>query len=158
MRPHWRLAKNAIANLGRGSAAALVLVLLPPILVRHMSTASYAAWVLVLQAAGYLSYMDLGLQTAVGRYVAYAQEKNDAEQRDSVFSTALAGLGGAALISMALLPLAAWAVPFLFPHIPAALLPEMRWALLIAAGSTAVGLPASALASLRDSSATKSRR
>ena len=144
MRPHWRLAKNATANLARGGATALVVLLLPPILVRHMPSAAYGVWVLVLQTAGYIGYLDLGLQTAVGRYIAYANEKKDAEQRDSVFSTAFAGLALAGLISLALLPMVAWAAPLLFPHIPAALISEMRWALVIVGGSLAIGLPASA--------------
>ncbi len=144
MRPRWRLAKNAMANLGRGGTTTLVVLLLPPILVRHMPSAAYGVWVLVLQTAGYIGYLDLGLQTAVGRYVAYANERKDAEQRDSVFSTAFAGLALAGLISLALLSIAVLAAPLIFPRIPTALLIETRWALAIVGGSLAIGLPASA--------------
>ena len=139
-----RLARNALANLARGGATALTVLLLPPILVRHMAADSYAVWVLVLQITGYLSFLDLGLQTAVGRYVAYADEKNDAGQRDSVFSTAVAALAFAGLCSLALLPVLAGAAPLLCPGLPASLLTEMRWALLIVGGSLAIGLPSSA--------------
>jgi O-antigen/teichoic acid export membrane protein len=144
MRPHRRLAKNATANLVRGGVTALVVLLLPPILVRHMPSAAYSLWILVLQTAGYIAYLDFGLQTAVGRYVAYANERQDAQQRDAVFSTAFAGLALAGLVSLALLPIAVWAVPLVFPRVPPALISEMRWSLVIVGSSLAIGLPASA--------------
>jgi O-antigen/teichoic acid export membrane protein len=141
---HWRFVRNAVANLGRGSAAAVVALLLPPLLVRHMTAASYAIWVLVLQTAAYVSYLDFGLQTAIGRYVAFAKEKGDVDLRDSVFSTAFAGLCGAALISLVCLALAAAGIPEIFPNVPGPLVPQMRWALLIVGFSIAAELPASA--------------
>jgi O-antigen/teichoic acid export membrane protein len=55
-----------------------------------MTSAAYAVWVLVLQTSAYISFFNLGLQTAIGRYVAYANEKRDAALRDAVFSTAFA--------------------------------------------------------------------
>ena len=144
MQIHWRFVKNAVANLGRGSAAAVVALLLPPLLVRHMTGTSYAVWVLVLQTAAYVSYLNFGLQTAIGRYVAFAKEKGDVELRDSIFSTAFAGLCGAALISLLCLAGAAAAVPQLFPSVPAPFVPQMRTALLIVGFSLAAELPASA--------------
>ncbi len=144
MQIHWRFAKNALANLGRGSAAAVVALLLPPVLVRHMTPASYAVWVLVLQTAAYVSYLNFGLQSAVGRYVAFANEKRDVELRDSVFSTAFAGLCTAALISLVCLFAVIAATPAIFPGVPRSLIPQMRLALLIVGFAMAVELPASA--------------
>jgi len=139
-----RLVKNAVANLGRGSAAAVVALLLPPVLVRHMTPASYAVWVLVLQTAAYAGYLNFGLQTAIGRYVAYTNEKKDIEQRDSVFSTAFVGLCCAALVSLVCLAAAILAAPAIFPSVPGPLIPPMRLALLLVGFSMAVELPASA--------------
>lgn len=140
----WRFVKNAVANLGRGSAAAVVAILLPPVLVRHMPAASYAVWVLVLQIAAYVGYLDFGLQTAIGRYVAFANEKNDPIGRDGIFSTAFAGLSTAALIGLALISLLSIASDRIFPSVPPALAPSMRSAILIVGVSVAIGLPASA--------------
>jgi O-antigen/teichoic acid export membrane protein len=144
MQIHWRFAKNAVANLGRGSAAAVVALLLPPILVRHMTPASYAVWVLVLQTAAYAGYLNFGLQTAIGRYVAYANEKGDIEQRDSVFSTAFLGLCCAAVISLVCLGTATLGIANIFPSVPGPLIPQMRIALLLVGFSMTVELPASA--------------
>jgi O-antigen/teichoic acid export membrane protein len=139
-----RFAKNTFANLGRGSAAAVVALLLPPVLVRHMTPAAYAVWVLVLQTCAYISFLNLGLQTAIGRYVAYANEKRDMALRDSVFSTAFATLCCAALLSIVCLIVAVLAAPVVFPSVPGALVLQMRLALLIVGLAMAVELPASA--------------
>jgi O-antigen/teichoic acid export membrane protein len=144
MQIHWRFAKNAIANLGRGGASAVVAVLLPPILVRHMTAPAYAIWVLILQTAAYVSYLNFGLQTAIGRFVAYANEKKDTAHRDSVYSTAFAGLCCAAFVSLICLAIAILAAPTFFPSVPGPLIRQMRLALLIVGSTMAIELPASA--------------
>jgi O-antigen/teichoic acid export membrane protein len=141
---HWRFVKNALANLGRGGAAAAVALLLPPILVRHMTAANYAVWVLILQTAAYTGYMNFGLQTAIGRYVAYARERGDTELRDSVFSTAFLGLCVACVISLVCLVVVLLTAPKIFPSVPAALIAPMRVALALVGFSMAAELPASA--------------
>lgn len=140
-----RLLKNAFANLSRGGAGAVVAMVLPPILVRHMPLAAYAVWILILQVVGYLGYLDFGLQTAVGRYIAFANEKKDADLRDGVFSTAVIGLAIAALLGLAVIVVAAAACRLIFPSIPLALAPPMRIAILIVGFSVALGLPVTAL-------------
>jgi len=109
-----------------------------------MTQIDYSIWVLVLQVAAYSSYLDFGLQTAVGRYIAIANEKHDPHQRDSVFSTALVGLSIASVIAIMTLIVVACTAGMLFPKVPAALLPSMRTALLIVGSSIALGLPSSA--------------
>jgi O-antigen/teichoic acid export membrane protein len=108
-----------------------------------MAPAAYAVWVLVLQVVAYLGYLDLGLQTAVGRYIAFANEKKDTELRDGIFSTAFAGLSIAAVLGLVLIFVAAAESKSIFPSIPAALLAPMRTATLIVGISAALGLPAS---------------
>jgi O-antigen/teichoic acid export membrane protein len=124
--------------------AALVAILLPPVLVRHMEPATYAVWVLVLQFVAYVGYLDFGLQTAVGRYVAFANEKNDTQWRDGIFSTAFVGLSIAALSGVVVIVAASAASHLIFPSIPISLLAPMRSTMLIVGISVALGLPASA--------------
>jgi O-antigen/teichoic acid export membrane protein len=144
MSTHSVFFKNALANLGRGGAAGLVALVLPPLLVRHMRATDYAVWVLVLQVGAYVNYLDFGLQTAIGRYVAFANEKHDREQRDTVFSTAFAALAGACLLSIVLLLAATAGVRLIFPSLPTDSVSMMRWAMVILGVSVALGLPASA--------------
>ena len=72
------LLKNALANVFRGGAAAVVAVVLPSFLARLMSTSAYGAWLLILQLSAYVGYLDFGIQTAVGRFVAHSNERGDA--------------------------------------------------------------------------------
>jgi O-antigen/teichoic acid export membrane protein len=145
MKTHWRLAKNAVANLVRGGTAGVVALILPAVLVRHMTQTNYAVWVLVLQVAAYSAYLEFGLQTAVGRYIAIAHEKEDYEQGNSIFSTAVVGLSVAAAIAIVMLCVVTIEARWIFPAVPAALLTEMQRALLIVGVSIAIGLPSSAL-------------
>ena len=144
MQTRWRLAKNATANLVRGGTSGVVAIFLPAILVRHMTQMNYSIWVLVLQVAAYSSYLDFGLQTAVGRYIAVTNERQDVHQRDAIFSTAFVGLSVASLIAIAALIGLACGAGILFPKVPISLLPTMRSALLIVGSSIALGLPSSA--------------
>lgn len=139
-----RLLKNAAANLSRGGVTAAVALLLPPILVRHMAPAAYAVWVLALQAAAYMGYLDFGLQTAVGRYIAYANEKHDDDWRDAVFTTAFSGLTLAGILGAAAIAIIAAAARPIFSSVPQALLMPLQTTILIVGLSVAAGLPASA--------------
>jgi O-antigen/teichoic acid export membrane protein len=58
------LVKNAFANVCRGGAAALVMLLMPPFLTRILSKDAYGAWLLILQLATYVSLLDFGIQIA----------------------------------------------------------------------------------------------
>ena len=143
MNSKFILAKNALANVVRGSSAAVVAILLPPFLTRLMSPDAYGAWSLVLQISAYIGYLDFGIQTAVGRFVAHANETGDAEHRDRIVSTSLAGLSAAGLLGLASITVIAVLMPHIFPRLPLDLVADARIALLLVASSLAVGLPAS---------------
>lgn len=136
-----RILKNAGANVARGVAAALVAVVLPPVLTRSLSPAAYGAWALVLQLSAYIVYLDFGIQTAVGRFVAYGQERSDRGYCDRMVSTAVAALAVAGLLGLTAAALAAFLLPRLFHQMPAALLAPARAAVVLVAGSLALGLP-----------------
>jgi O-antigen/teichoic acid export membrane protein len=137
------LVKNAAANVVRGSASAVVAVVTPLFLVRLMSVDSYGVWSLVLQLSAYVGYLDFGIQTAVGRFVAHSNEKSDEAQRDGIVSTSFAAL----TVIGAVVLLASFGVAFLFPHVfrhmPSALVGDAGVAFVLVASSLAIGLPAS---------------
>ena len=135
--------KNAAANVVRGGATAMVAVALPPFLTRLMSPESYGAWALVLQVSAYVGYLDFGIQTAVGRFVAYANEKRDNTHRDRIVSTAIVGLVVAGIVGLCGCAVLALGLPTIFRQMPRALVGDARVALILVGGSLAVGLPAS---------------
>jgi hypothetical protein len=57
MQIRLRFARNGFTNLLRGSAAALIALVLLLVLVRHISLSSFAVWVLLLQAAAHFRYL-----------------------------------------------------------------------------------------------------
>lgn len=133
--------KNAFANVVRGSFSALIAVILPPFLVRILPTETFSIWVLVLQLTAYVSYFELGIQTTVGRFVAYANEAGDFKQRDSIINTSLAILSASGLLAVLFLCLLVWQLPHIFPKIPNILLTEAKVAILLLGSSLAIGLP-----------------
>jgi O-antigen/teichoic acid export membrane protein len=116
---------------------------LPPLLVRMLSSTTYNIWALILQLSAYIAFLDFGIQTAVGRFVAHATEVGDQAERTRIVSTALVLLAALGALGLGAIGLLAWQLPELFPAIPAGAVGEARAALLMVGGSTAVGLPAS---------------
>ena len=74
-----RFLKNGLANVVTGAGAAALSVGLPYFFVRALSQQEFVIWVLVLQVAAYVNFLNLGLQTAVGRYVALTLSCGDSE-------------------------------------------------------------------------------
>jgi O-antigen/teichoic acid export membrane protein len=145
MRPlHFTIAKNAVANIMRGGASAVVAVVLPHFLTRVLGTDRFAGWALMLQLVAYANYLDFGLQTAVARYLAAALEKGDHELRDRLLSNAIAIPSVAGVIAICSLGIVAWQLPHLFRSIPLGLSGEIGSGILILGVSTAIGLPLSA--------------
>lgn len=120
-------------------------LLLPPFLVRKLSVEAYGTWALVLQVALYFGFVDFGIQTAVARFVAHADELNDPEQRDGIASTALLCLILASALGLFVVGFISWQLPHLFKAMPASLHWDAKIAMLLMGGSFALGLPVSVI-------------
>lgn len=106
-----------------------------------MDQEHFAAWVLLLQIAAYINFLDFGIQTAVARFVAQAVERQDPRERDSYVSTAAVMLSCAAILAFVVICMMAWLIPSLFRQAPLHVLPEMRRALILLGAFSAVALP-----------------
>ena len=96
--------------------------------IRHLGPDAYGLWVLALSfsvSAGYLSISDLGLQSGVVRFVADADGRGQRARIGEVVSSALAVLGAAALVAIAVLLALAFGADHLF-HVPASLHTTLR--------------------------------
>ena len=127
----FRAIKNAVANLIRGGATAMVAIALPHFFTRLLDKEHFAAWSLILQIAAYASYLDFGLQTAIARFIAQAIELEHKERQEKLISTALILLSAAALIAFAVISIVISQFPRLFDGVPSGLLPEFRHAALL---------------------------
>ena len=128
----------------RVSASALVALLLPHFLTSYLDHDRFSAWALMLQIAAYVSYVDLGLQTAVARYLAQAIEREDTEYRDRLLSTAISLLCIAALVAALAVSVVLLFLPSILQHAPSSIFPELRNGVVILAASSCILLPVSA--------------
>ena len=71
------VANNSAANLTRLAVTSLVSIFLPAYLTHHLPVKTYGAWVLILQLSAYVGYLDFGVQTAVSKYIAEHEAKQD---------------------------------------------------------------------------------
>jgi O-antigen/teichoic acid export membrane protein len=140
----FTVVKNALANVTKGGAAALVALALPHFLTRSLDHDRFGAWSLMLQLAAYASYLDFGLQTAVARFLAYYVERGDEERRDWLISTALMLLLLAGIVALLTVSMVALQLPRIFRGIPSSLVTELKYATMVLGGSTALLLPLSA--------------
>jgi O-antigen/teichoic acid export membrane protein len=136
-----RILQGSASNLIRVILGMLISLVLPHFLVHHLGTAEYSAWVLILQLSAYVNFLDLGLQTAIGKFVAeYHAAGNNAAARKTV-STAFTVMVGAAAVGAIAIFGMVWQVPRLFTQMPPALVGEVRYGLLAVGISVALALP-----------------
>lgn len=78
---------NALSNIINGSANAIFALILPPLLLEQLSLSEYSLWSYCLQTGALIGYLNLGVQTAVGRYVALYKANNDFDNISKVINT-----------------------------------------------------------------------
>jgi O-antigen/teichoic acid export membrane protein len=119
----------------------LVSMVLPPFLVHHLSHAAYSAWVLILQLSAYVNLLDLGMQTAIAKFVAEHHAAGEEEANHRLASTTFTILTLAAIVGALATAITVWQVPHLFTQMPRDLIREMRLGLFAVGISTCFGLP-----------------
>ncbi|MPY90067.1 MAG: hypothetical protein GEU99_19360 [Luteitalea sp.] len=140
-----RYVRNAGANVARVVASTLVALLLPPILIGALPRSSYNTWLLVLQLAAYVGYLELGVQSAMSRFIAHGAELDRIEDQSRAISSALFLMTAVAVVGMFASLGLAGAMPHLFADIPPDLHGDTRVAVFLVGVSVATGLPAAVL-------------
>lgn len=141
-----KFLKNATSNLVAGGASAMLAIVLPHYFVRCFRPAEFSLWVLVLQLAAYVNFLNFGLQTAIGRYVAYALGREDRTQAEQILSAGLQMLTALAGLGICVIAIVAWLLPIIFRKIDPALISTARIMLFWTGGAMTIGLPFSAFA------------
>ena len=119
----------------------LVALVLPPLLVHRMAPAEYSAWVLILQCSAYINLLDLGLQTAIGKFVAEFDAVDDRTASSRILTNSFALLCVSASIGAAVIAIISWRVPQLFHQVPYTLIGNLRQGILVVGLSTVLALP-----------------
>jgi len=139
-----RALQGSASNLARIGLSVLVALVLPPLLVHRMAPAEFSGWVLILQTTAYVNLLDLGLQTAIGKFVAQYDATGDRVASGRVLSTSFAILCASAFAGAMAIALVTWRVPQLFNQMPEALVGDLREGILVVGLSVVLALPFSA--------------
>lgn len=139
-----KFVKNAVSNLISGGSSAVLAVVLPYFFVRTFTPPEFSLWVLVLQLAAYVNFLNFGVQIAVGRYVSHALSRGDRAEAENILSAGVQILGVLACVAFVLIVLLAQALPYIFPKVDPTMVETARIMLFWIGGALTVGLPASA--------------
>jgi O-antigen/teichoic acid export membrane protein len=139
-----KIIRGSASNIARVLLSMLVAFVLPPLLVHRMVPAEYSAWVLILQCSAYINLLDLGLQTAIGKFVAEYDAIGDRLGSSRILSNSFAILCASAFVGAIVIAVIAWRVPQIFHQMPSALIAPLRKGILIVGWSTVLALPFSA--------------
>lgn len=123
-------------------------VIVPPFLTRLLTPEAYGAWAVALQIGTYVGLFGFGLQMAVGRYVAYAEARDDIAQRDGIVSTAFWFLMAASVVGWLVICGIGFSIEQLLPGLSTALAIETRAAVILVGLALAINLPASIFAAV----------
>ncbi|HXF13724.1 MAG TPA: polysaccharide biosynthesis C-terminal domain-containing protein [Terriglobales bacterium] len=135
-----KLSQNILASLVRVFVVALVALVLPAFLTHHLPVTTYAAWVLIIQLAAYVSYLDLGIQTGVSKFVAEFDARGDIAGAGRHASAGFALMFFAGSLGVLLTCGLARQVPRLFRSMPSNLYHDVRVSVLLVGASLSFGL------------------
>ena len=130
-----RLATNVLMNWAATAVGMVVPFFLTPFIVRSLGSGGYGVWILAMSTVAYLNLLDLGLRTAVIRYVSKAHAEHDAPAASRAIGAAL----WFRLLIAGVVTLLSAGLAALFPHlfpIPA----ELRHAAQITVLLSAIGV------------------
>jgi O-antigen/teichoic acid export membrane protein len=131
------IARNVLFNWLGTIANMAVGFLLSPFILHHLGNVAYGVWVLTVSVVGYLSLLDLGMQSSILRFVSQGHAKQDHQSASEATSAAL--WVRLQISALALLLSAGLAV--VFPHIfkiPQELASDARKAILLIGAATAI--------------------
>ena len=97
-----RAMRNVLANWTGYVVGLIVSFFLTPLLVHHLGPASYGVWTLLVSLTAYLGLLDLGIRSAVTRYVARSESRGEPAVAAEIAAAAIGILGplaGAALLA-----------------------------------------------------------
>jgi len=108
-----RFAFNVMMNWIAMAVGMVVPFFLAPFVIRHLGTTAYGIWILAVSTVSYLNLLDLGLRSAIIRFVSKAQAQNNLGEAKNVVSATLwirsLLAAGVAVLSIGL--------AFAFPHL-----------------------------------------
>ena len=130
-------------NVGMNWAATAVSMVVPffliPFVVRHLGAGGYGVWILVVSTTAYLGLLDLGLRSAIIRFVSKAHAQNLLDDARQAIGAALWFRAIVAVVVAVLAVVLAWLSPHFF-KIPPELMRAAQITMFLSALGVAVTL------------------
>ena len=106
------LVRSAFGRTASLGLTVVVNIAILPFIVHHLGERSYGIWVMVGSLLGYYGLLDLGLSSAVSRFVSRALGREDRDDADRFIATGAYLFGACGLAVFAVTLAAAFAVPW----------------------------------------------
>jgi|GEM_PF-4334819 len=116
------ILKNGIANVINGAANWSPIFLIPYLMANVYGNDEISIWAIAIQIVSYVNFLALGVQTAIGRYVAYYGESRN-EELSNLVVTAFRYLRFAAIAGIACILVFIFLVDNIYPDAPDGSLP-----------------------------------
>ncbi len=140
----FSIGKNALFNILRGAAGAAAAIGLPFIAARNLDADAFTTWMLATQIASLILYFEVGVPSAVARFV--AQAKHAGDEVDSL-SWAYSGASALAILGSiggVIIVASAMQLRYFFPNLPTNAETSTMLTVTIIGLGAAVALPFSA--------------
>lgn len=135
-----------MANLGRLFVAGIVAILLPAYLARHMQRDIFNTWTLVIQVGSFVGFLEIGIQTAVSKFVAEHHATGNLREASRILTNATVILTATGFVGLVAMCLISCFLKKILPGVSPNLLHPAQVGILLYGGSLAISLPASAFA------------
>jgi O-antigen/teichoic acid export membrane protein len=96
-----RPVRNVISNWGGFLFTAIVSFFLGPFILARLGTTSYGVWTLIASLVGYLGLFDLGVRSAVTKFIASHHSAGDHDRAGAMKSAALLVFAAAGVLAVA---------------------------------------------------------
>jgi O-antigen/teichoic acid export membrane protein len=138
---HFRVARGVASNYAGQLVVLATAFVLTPVVLHHVGPTQYGLWVLSNAVAGYGGLLDLGMSSALQKYVAEYSVRGRSSDLSRVFTAALALYTGLGLAALAVLLALAPVLPDAF-GVPASQHDVAVWLFALVGIQLAVTLPA----------------
>jgi O-antigen/teichoic acid export membrane protein len=125
------IARSVLSNWFGLGVNLVISFFMAPFVVHRLGNSAYGIWALMLQLTGYMGFVDVGLRSALVRFVSRMRAQNNQEGLNELLSSTLQLYTGCAFLCILG---GLFSIFFVLPHLNIApgLLPEARYTLLIA--------------------------
>src|SRR5579875_560045 len=139
------MGRSILSNWLGLAVSGIVSFLLTPLLIHHLGAMYFGMWVLAASLLDYYGLLDIGMRTALFRFIARFHGAEQREELDATLATALAMAVVVIVLLLLLLPPAVALLPRYFAAGAAA--PAFRWTLALVGLTLAATMPARVLGS-----------